>query len=602
MHDTYSMASIADNGTTECPAALATSTTPLAKMAHSAVSLRNSSRGRAKEGTTSVAISNWDEHKARSVDTWASGLRREDLPDEADNRGIRTMRFGLPALNGRLGASVGDSRHRDNNTGVKRGRQEAAGLEHPNLHLWSCTAVSDRHQGKENGSSSRQSQSEATNPPPRGLPNTIPSRFANSLSASSQRRDISKSSSTRSSVPVVVVPYQPRQPRLSAPSSNASRTSGFSFSSLANSAPRIPKSIYKMRSSGPPPSLPPVSEFDIQNILEWAKNDDEETGERGVKEDLERIAEICARSRLSLANQYERHMPPHGVGHDFWKEDIAGGEGRAQGSGGVGGGRRARKGRSKAFETLETIYASSSSGQSSKDGKGRRKSAKELVEEVRQRNAKDKKTEEEMREREGVEDADHERSVIEGTGGRRNSHIRREGLIIGSRHAHVGRDGKRRKRLAAVFIDTASTAGSQSSAKRLTSKPLKPRTSNVKMEVGTVVEAVALHEQIHNTEHITSHTPHIPLLAPELPLATMPILHDSSPTAQEAPSQSVLGTFSTWLPWLRQPTASVEAIPAEALTETYFEVLPSAEGSLKRLLDAGERGKKRNGERGREAG
>ena len=599
-HD--SMASIAGNGTTESAAALGTSTTPLGKMAHSSISLRNSSRGRAGKGTTSVAISNWDEHKARSVDTWASALRSEDLPDEADNRGTRTMRFGLPALNGRLSASVGDSGHKDNNTGVRRGIQEAAELEHPNLHLWSGSAVSDRHQGKENGYSSRQSQSETPNPPPRGLPITIPSRFANSLSASSQRRDISKSSSTRSSVPVVVVPYQPRQPPPSSPPSNPSHTSRFSFSSLANTTPRIPKSIYKMRSSGPPPSLPPVSEFDIQNILEWAKNDNVETGERGVKEDLERIAEICARSRLSLANQYERHMPPHGVGHDFGMEDVAGGEAKAQGSSGLGGGRRARRGKSKAFETLETIYASSSSGRDSKDGKGRKKSAMELAKEVRQRNAEDTKTEEETREREGVEDADHERSVIEGTGGRHNSHVRREGLIVGSRQAHVGRDGQRRKRLAAVVIDTASTAGSKSSAKRLTSKPLKPRTSNVEMEVGTVLEAVALHEQIHNTENTTSHTQHTPLLALELPLVTIPILHDSPPAALGAPSQSVLGTFSTWLPWLKQPTASVEAIPAEAVTETYFEVLPSAEGSLKRLLDASERGKRGSGERAREAG
>lgn len=596
------MASIAGNGTTESAAVLATSTTPLAKMAHSVVSPRNSSKGLT---TTSVAISNWDEHKAHSVDRWASALEpNEHTESEFERQGRnRTMRLGI----GRYSASFGEG-HRES-SGVKKGRDDTAALEHPNLSLWS-TSLATSNTGRErahsvqgNGYANRE-----PNPPPRGLPNTIPSRFANSLSSASQRRDISKASSTRSSVPVVVVPYQP-PPALSA-SASASATSGhsrFSFSSI--SAPRIPKSIYKMRSSGPPPSLPSVSEFDIASILEWAKQDDENTGDRGVAADLERIAEICARSRLSLANQYERHMPPHGIG-DTWTQP---GERRmevAQGSGDVRGvaslGRRARKGKSRAFETLETIYASSSSGRSSQDGKGRKKAAMTLAEEARQRNVKDgKKASEDSKskdQKEGVEDAedaDHERSVIEGTGGR-DHHIRREGIIVGSRHAHIGRDGKRRKRLAAVVIDTASTGGSEHSERRLQSKPLKPRTSNVEMGVNTMVEAIAVHEQIHSTEPITPHHPHIPLLAPDLPLATISISREDGAGENAAPSQSVLGTFSRWLPWLSNPEPSVESVPAEAVTETYFEVLPSAEGSLKRLLDKSEKGKRMSGARCRE--
>ena len=112
--------------------AAADSAPPLAKMAHSAVSLRNSSKGR-----TSVAISNWDEHKARTVNTWASGLQAGEHPDTEDERIAgrnRTMRFGI----GRFSATVGEG-HRENN-GVYRGRQETAGLEHPNLHLWSNSA------------------------------------------------------------------------------------------------------------------------------------------------------------------------------------------------------------------------------------------------------------------------------------------------------------------------------------------------------------------------------------------------------------------------------------------------------------------------------
>lgn len=152
---------------------------------------------------------------------------------------------------------------------------------------------------------------------------------------------------------------------------------------------------------------------------------------------MERIAEICARSRLSLANQYERHMPPHGVdGYAGLPATTKEGEERRAGT----FGRKARKGKSRAFETLETIYASSSSGGSSRDGKGSRKSARDLAAEVKQ------------------------------------------------------------------------------------------------------------------------------------------------------------------LPWSSRPQPSVEAIPAEAVTETYFEVLPSAEESLKRLLDASEKRRRRSGERDREAG
>lgn len=591
--------------------AAADSASPLAKMAHSAVSLRNSNGSATTKGRSAVAVSNWELDKARSVDTWASGLEASGLqsseqPGDNENRGSRTMRFGI----GRLSASVEDG-HREN-SGVYRGRQEAAGLEHPNLHLWSTSGQRNGTEGKQavsvggEGYTNTDTRNETAALPPRGLPNIIPSRFANTLSASSQRRDISKASSTRSSVPVLVVPYTPPpQPSshhaFSPAASTTSHQSRFSFSSLP--APRIPKSIYKMRSAGPPAQLPAVSEFSFESIMEWAKQDDMESGRQGVQGDLERIAEICARSRLSLANQYERHMPPHGVGQGFGLGgEMGGGNGEGRRDGGVAQ-RRARKGKSKALETLETIYASSSSGRSSKDGKGRKKSAMDLAVEVKERNEREARHSangDKEAEHEQGEDADHERSVIEGSGGR--DHVRREGLIVGSRHTQNGKDGKRRKRLAAVVIDTASDHGSKSSSRRLTSRPLKPRTSSVEMGVNTIVEAIAVHEQIHNTETITTHTPHITLTSSEPPIPIVPIIHEQLASQTDTRSQFVLGTFSRWLPWLSHPQPSVESVPAEAHTETYFEVLPSAQGSLKRLLDVSEKSKRRSGERSREAG
>ncbi|KAL9120352.1 MAG: hypothetical protein Q9187_003088, partial [Circinaria calcarea] len=50
--------------------------------------------------------------------------------------------------------------------------------------------------------------------------------------------------------------------------------------------------------------LPPLSAFSFQEIL--AAIDPE------VRGSIDQIAEICGRSRLSLANEYDSHMPPHG--------------------------------------------------------------------------------------------------------------------------------------------------------------------------------------------------------------------------------------------------------------------------------------------------
>lgn len=341
--------------------------------------------------------------------------------------------------------------------------------------------------------------------------------------------------------------------------------------------------------------------------MEWAKHDDEATGIRGVSGDLERIAEICKRSRLSLANQYERHMKPHGV--VAAEGEVGEREGEEQGEQGRKGMGRKRmgmgKGRRSAFETLETIYASSSSGGSSNDGQGRQKSAMKLAAQVKHRNEADGHTTQadEDREREGASDADHERSITEGRGGR--THIRREGLIVG-RHVHAGKDGdgKRRKRLEALVIDTASSQdGSQASSQPLRSKPLKPRTSRVVMGGDTMVQAGSALELLRGGDSMAPHETHIQIatLGPEM--AILPNLQEN-PRGEQQPgtSQSVLGSFSGWLPWLGRPQASVEAVAAEVFTETYCEILPSAEGSLKRLLDVSEKRRRRSGGRGREAG
>lgn len=49
--------------------------------------------------------------------------------------------------------------------------------------------------------------------------------------------------------------------------------------------------------------LPPLEAFSFQEILQSISSD--------IRVPIERIAEICGKSKLSLANEYSSHMPPH---------------------------------------------------------------------------------------------------------------------------------------------------------------------------------------------------------------------------------------------------------------------------------------------------
>lgn len=139
-----------------------------------------------------------------------------------------------------------------------------------------------------------------------------------------------------------------------------------------------------MRSSQTELKLPPVEAFTFKGIMDEIRH--------GVADDLERIAEICARSRYSLSNQYEVHMPPHGPGEAIMGSAVANGSGptlqaissddehtrQVRRSGG-------RRTRSAAYGTLETIMSSS---KSSDEDKSKKKPAAVLAEEVRGRAAR----------------------------------------------------------------------------------------------------------------------------------------------------------------------------------------------------------------------
>ncbi|KAI0167185.1 hypothetical protein GGR52DRAFT_557278 [Hypoxylon sp. FL1284] len=133
--------------------------------------------------------------------------------------------------------------------------------------------------------------------------------------------------------------------------------------------------------------LPPLEAFSFKSIMADIQQD--------VGADLDRIAEICARSRYSLSNQYEVHIAPLGSGSDFARPSKAPSRPIAQPGptlqatsnddehiGLTQKKRRSR--RSAAYGTLETIMGSS---RSSDEDRSKKKSAAEIMEEVRGRGA-----------------------------------------------------------------------------------------------------------------------------------------------------------------------------------------------------------------------
>ncbi|KAI0016205.1 hypothetical protein F4780DRAFT_702114 [Xylariomycetidae sp. FL0641] len=146
------------------------------------------------------------------------------------------------------------------------------------------------------------------------------------------------------------------------------------------------------------PKLPPVQAFSFKSIMAEIQHD--------IGPDLDRIAEICARSRYSLSNQYEVHVAPHGSGAAFVNsatqpsgqhmptgptlQAISSDDEHHTTARQRRKGVRARR-RSAAYGTLETIVSSS---RSSDEGKGKKKkSAAEIAAEVRGRVAQSSQNE-----------------------------------------------------------------------------------------------------------------------------------------------------------------------------------------------------------------
>lgn len=137
--------------------------------------------------------------------------------------------------------------------------------------------------------------------------------------------------------------------------------------------------------------LPRLEAFSFKNIMAEIEQD--------IGADLDRIADICARSRYSLSNQYEIHVAPHGSGASFAQVGPASASTNLvehnnggptlqaisidDGHNAANHGRRIMvRRRSAAYGTLETIISSS---RSSDDDRNKRKSAAEIAAQVRGR-------------------------------------------------------------------------------------------------------------------------------------------------------------------------------------------------------------------------
>jgi hypothetical protein len=305
--------------------------------------------------------------------------------------------------------------------------------------------------------------------------------------------------------------------------------------------------------------LPPIEAFTFKGIMDSIQSN--------VADDLERIAEICARSRYSLSNQYEAHMPPHGEGNPFLRRpgqtiQTGGQTGgptlqaivsddeqtRSVGRSSRGGARRTK---SMAYGTLETIMSSS---RSSEEDKAKKKSAAVLAEEVRGRAMR-------------KASIDPDPSTV-ADGHVTDGHVAEPCMDPPRRPGHIR---SRSATFASMIIDNAQSFRADSTSQlvsptSLISEPARPKTS-----ISIDQDASSL------TDTITLSSPTMDQMSAKLTL----IRNDSRASTlrpESIPKPTVLGSLTSWLPWARPTDPSSEVVTGRARS------LSHAEGSLRELL------------------
>jgi hypothetical protein len=297
--------------------------------------------------------------------------------------------------------------------------------------------------------------------------------------------------------------------------------------------------------------LPPVEAFSFKGIMDEIRH--------GVAEDLERIAEICARSKYSLSNQYEVHMPPHGRG-DSILQNISGsganlGPPTLQAIGSdeehikpaSKSSRTGRRTKSVAYGTLETIMSSS---RSSDEDKSRKKPAAVLAEEVRGR-AANKDLRVASPKTVAIEEAADSRQILQ----RHVKHVR-----------------SRSATFASIVIDNAQsfkedTGLSIVSPTSLLSEPARPQTSTA--DIGNASEFDSSNQFASpSLQNMVSAKPS--MIRNESRASTL------LPGLEDKPT--ILRNLSSWLPWSRSSEPSGSRFHGRARSSSH------AEGSLRELL------------------
>jgi len=312
--------------------------------------------------------------------------------------------------------------------------------------------------------------------------------------------------------------------------------------------------------------LPPVEAFSFKGIMDEIRH--------GVAEDLERIAEICARSKYSLSNQYEVHMPPHGRGEPILQRVGLGVSSHTHAVGptlqAIGsddestrhmgrGSRGGRRTKSAAYGTLETIMSSS---RSSDEDKSKKKSAAVLAEEVRGRAAR----------------KENQGSTSENNAA--NGAIK-DGSAEQVPPKHIR---SRSATFASMIIDNApglKNDGSLTSipSASLISEPARPQTSTA-MDLETM-PALDETEQQRSPTLYAFMSPRREILRHESMSSTL--------RPEPEPRPSIFGSLGSWLPWTRSSVQGESSFQGRTRSASH------AEGSLRELLKSADFDRKGKG-------
>ncbi|KAI1802245.1 hypothetical protein F4811DRAFT_405648 [Daldinia bambusicola] len=305
--------------------------------------------------------------------------------------------------------------------------------------------------------------------------------------------------------------------------------------------------------------LPPLESFTFKSIIADIQQD--------VGADLDRIAEICARTKYSLSNQYEVHIAPqvagaglqgppstslrHHVSTGSTPQAISSDDERA------GHVQRKRRGatrrRNTAYGTLETIMSSSRS--SEEDGSNK-KSAAQIVEEV-------------------------SRATV-GTNDESASANSTEAQASSEQQDNQQSSFSSKSALFATAIMDRSRSHAQGNAFSqdmygviLLSGPAEPRTSQNHLETKTSPTGSA--GRYYARESLSS----VPQAVTSKSVAAADITTPEEPRG----TSGLLSGFSAWMPWK-------DAKPFSDISGTDPEVLRGyssyAEGTLRELLRSAE--------------